>query len=256
MAIELPDQRQPAAEVQIETPLDTPQNDAVVGMSPKQVEELKDLFAVERQKTLLEKAMNEGVFDPKKLDFKNSAQVRAAEELIFKFTGQKVRYSPEADIAPLSPDDKQRIVLAREAAHDEDRAATAANRVARADANEAGKITTVDGKVFIEGFSVPAAPTATFTADVEKQKALDAELAANTLTALRRDRAIALSLDGQPEGAQWDIVNTQGDLITVSRVDRLDANGDEIQDPMNWKVVQREIRAGDVRSKHKGRLLS
>ena len=255
MAIELPDQRQPAAEVQIETP----QNDAVVGMSHKQVEELKDLFAVERQKTLLRRDMEGGRFDPATLDFNNPAQVKAAEQLILEMTGQKVRYSPEADklsTEKLTPDDKQRIVFAREAVHDEARTAEASNRVARADANEAGRATTFDGKVVINGGLAPAASIKAFTADVEKQKALDAELAANPLTALRRDRAIALSLDGQPEGAQWDIVNTQGDLITVSRVDRFDANGIEIQDPMNWKVVQREIRAGDFRSKHKGRLLS
>jgi hypothetical protein len=255
MAIESPEYKDPVAEVSAEAP----QNNAVVGMGPEQIEDLKNRLAIERQKALLNGQMTRGEFDPKNIDFKNPAQVAAAEELIFEATGQKIKYSPEAGAGlteTLTTEDKQRGVAAREAARDEVREQESAVRVARADADKEGRTTILGKEVFVEGAIAPAVPAEKFNADVEKQRLLDAELAENPLVALRRERSIALNLEGQPEGAEWRVLDTKGDEITVFRVDRFDANGAPIQDPMNWKVVQRVIRAGDVQSKYKGRLLS
>lgn len=185
---------------------------------------------------LMEKISKGGV-----LDATNPAEVAAAMRVIKNMTGADARLTVE-EMAKLK--EKQGGVTAAEVIG-------ADQNVQNEVANEKMRSTTAEAQRLADVEIGQAIITPLQSNDILRDIELQEQFEKDPSAMLSRERKLLITLDDQYDKKLeiYEVVNREGNMVTLSRVDRTGPDGKELPDPMDWKVLLKEVSVEEILAK-------
>lgn len=223
----------PAAEIEPAAPYG--QVDAKIFTPEENAEMQKKIAEVKADKDLLAKIEAGG-----ELDATNPAEVAAAMRVIKQMTGKDVRLTVEE--AARLRESEGGVAAAEVVGSDPNVVSEVENERLRDRTAEMQRINETNGNAIVTSFKGEEI--------IESSRVQD-EFEQDPGRALTRERKVLVTLDEQYDKKPelYEVVNREGDTVTLSRVDRIGPDGKELSDPKDWKVLLKKVTVSDLMGK-------